>query len=446
MFATYRNRYASILADLLADRNGKAAQAARQAASEDPEAKAFLILALTADGDPDAALAELATIPEPRSALVWIAAGNLHQTCGWLSEAFSDYEIGLRMAHAAGSQDLVIYGRIWRNLALSRFGDHTGLVDLESIVESMRRSGQTELEQLAMAVACLAAKLIGKAIPDAYVAMINGEVAPGLRALALGCQPSSGNVSSDDDRSGEIKSLMQRCEGVQGDVITVAASLPAILTAATSEWIKRHVRPLERFIAIDDARIFPALPDEPLMQALDCARCDGRCCYDGVYVTTTEEARIRPFMKEHPEYFRHVPEEFLEDGEWGFLFGGKRTVRRLHRYERTDFPRHFTQTKCVFALANGECSLQRAATDLWLHPWKFKPELCWEFPLIGLFNDNAMEKPHYFGEPDPGYYDDEHPGYVSFLPCSRIDPNGHTWKKMYKTEFLHYFKIKGVGR
>ena len=80
------------------------------------------------------------------------------------------------------------------------------------------------------------------------------------------------------------------------------------------------------------------------------------------------------------------------------------------------------------------------------HPWKVKPELCWEFPLIGLFNDNAMEKPHYFGEPDPGFYDENQPGYLSFMPCARLKSDGSSWKRMYRTEFLHYFKAKGIKR
>jgi hypothetical protein len=113
-------------------------------------------------------------------------------------------------------------------------------------------------------------------------------------------------------------------------------------------------------------------------------------------------------------------------------------------FDRPDFPKHFTQTKCVFALATGECSLQKAATENYLHPWKIKPELCWEFPLIGLFNDNAMSKPHYFGEPDPGRSDDGNPGYLSFMPCARTDASGKSWKRMYRTEFLHYFRSRGV--
>ena len=446
MYETYRKRYGPILDGLLADQNGKTAAQTREIVFRDPEAKAFLVIALTALGDVEAALVALATIPEPRSALSWIAAGNLHQACGWLSDAFTDYENGIRLASEEHLEDIVIYGRIWRDLALSRFGDHSCLSDLEAILEASKQSGHAELAMLAAAFSCLAAKMIAKPVSAAYADLIDARTAPGLRALALASLPVAVDATITSERSQMIENLIRDCEGVQGDALTVAVALPEPRSAFAASWIERHVRPLERFIVADEAGIFPLLPDEPLMQALDCARCDGRCCYDGVYVTTAEEARIRPFMKEHPEYFQLVPDEFLEVGEWGFLFGGKRTVRRPHAYDRSDFPRHFTKTKCVFALPNGECSLQRAATDLWLHPWKYKPELCWEFPLIGLFNENALTKPHYFGEPDPGYYDEKHPGYVSFLPCSRTGAGGRSWKKMYKTEFLHYFKVKGVGR
>ncbi len=335
---------------------------------------------------------------------------------------------------------------IWRDLALSRFGDHTGIRELEKIAETAGSTGRSELAMLASAFYCLAARTIRRTVPATFPKRIDPGLAPGLMALALSSLPAPDDAAEAGERAQTIEDLIHDCGGVQGDVLTIAAALSEPRSDFADEWIERHVRPLERFIAADEAAIFPLLSDEPLMQPLDCARCDGRCCYDGVYVTTAEEARIRSFMKEHPDYFRLVPDPFLEEGEWGFLFGGKRTLRRPYQYSRSDFPRHFTKTKCVFALDNGECSLQRAATDLWLHPWKYKPELCWEFPLIGLFNENAMSKPHYFGEPDPGYYDEEHPGYVSFLPCSRTGPGGRSWKKMYKTEFLHYFKTKGVGR
>ncbi len=65
MYDTYRRRFGPILDCLLADHNGIAAAAARDAAHKDPEAMPLLVIALTAWGDVDAALTALAAIPTP---------------------------------------------------------------------------------------------------------------------------------------------------------------------------------------------------------------------------------------------------------------------------------------------------------------------------------------------------------------------------------------------
>jgi hypothetical protein len=159
-------------------------------------------------------------------------------------------------------------------------------------------------------------------------------------------------------------------------------------------------------------------------------------------VTYAEEAKIRDHIKKHPDEFRHVPSDFLEKGEWEFLFGGNRTKRVPHVYTREDFPKHFQQTICVFALPNGLCSLQQSAVNHGMHPWSLKPELCWKFPLVGLFNEDAINHPHYFDEPDPHYFSEAEPGYLSFLPCAKTDESGLSWKQLYQNELQYYLAKK----
>ncbi|MFA5006780.1 MAG: hypothetical protein WC509_04895 [Candidatus Izemoplasmatales bacterium] len=370
-----------------------------------------------------------------------IAMANLDQIRARLSDAFQGYEDGLSKAREAGFERLLLYGRIWRELALARFGDHGSSMRLSNLSRAASAHGWDDLSALASAFFCAACAIVGKPIGE-FDEEIDENRRPALATLALSASILSGE-SADGHR---LERLLALVDGVDGAPELVAGALHRTASPEAEAWVKIHVDPILSAIAAEDATIFPDLPDEPRMSTMDCARCDGRCCYDGVYVTSPEEERIRAFMKEHPSYFTHVPETFLEEGEWGFLFHGKRTVRVPYVFNRSDFPKHFTHTKCCFALPSGECSLQKAATENDCHPWKVKPELCWEFPLIGLFNDNAMEKPHYFGEPDPGYYDENQPGYLSFMPCARTKADGAGWKRMYRTEFLHYFKIKGIKR
>ncbi len=208
-------------------------------------------------------------------------------------------------------------------------------------------------------------------------------------------------------------------------------------------WYKRHVDPFNRVLQKERKNLFSNIDDEPKMAVMSCLNCDNRCCYDGVYVTYEEEKRIKEHMALYPEDFKDIPTDFLEDGEWEFLFGGKRTKRVPHNYTRSDFPAHFTHTICTFALPDGRCSLQQSAIKRNLHPWNLKPELCWEFPLIGLFNEDALNHPHYFNQKDPHYFDESQPGYLSFLPCSRVDDNGQSWKELYKNELQFYLHKKG---
>jgi len=442
MFDSIPGACQAIALSLSAGHRSQALQTAMESAG-DPLADVFAVMAATDLGDVETARRIIAANSAPfvSTALGQIAVGNLDQICGRLSDAFTDYELGLSRALSEEAEDILIYGRICRNLALARFGEHTSLDDLDGLASVAFATGREHLAELAGAFHAAACVILGKPASMKSHSQSQSDD-PGLCALVDAASILSGTVVDLTGFRNEVLSA----EGVPGAPELVVQAIRKTSMTGFEDWIRQHVDPIAAAVAADDARIFPTLPDAPAMAPMDCARCDGRCCYDGVYVTGEEELRIRAFMKLHPQRFGDVPEAFLEDGEWGFLFHGKRTIRVPHAFERQDFPNHFARTKCVFALPSGECSLQKAATENLCHPWKVKPELCWEFPLIGLFNDNALEKPHYFGEPDPGFYDECHPGYLSFMPCAKTDPEGKSWKRMYRTEFLHYFKVKGVKR
>jgi len=104
---------------------------------------------------------------------------------------------------------------------------------------------------------------------------------------------------------------------------------------------------------------------------MDCSNCEAVCCYDGVSLSFDEILKINTFVENNKEYFNFLPEEYIV---------GNKTITKSHEYN-DDFPEHLPQTRCIFGLENGACSLQSRSIELNLHPWELKPEPCWLFPL-----------------------------------------------------------------
>ena len=381
-------------------------------------------------------------------------AGNYLFLAGRLPEAFERYENAIRPeTDPAGAPDR-LRASIWRQLALSRFGDIHSPERLEVLAGAALASGESRLSALAFAFSLSACVVLGKVPAEGTLPRIlkspQVNAHRGPRALAYAAALLLG---AEENWEGVVEDCLA-CEGIAGGADVLSRFTEGFEVDISHHprakefgaWMDKHVHPVIRHRAEEERKLFSHLPDAPWLRPMNCSDCDGRCCYDGVYLTKEEEVRIREFVAAHPESFRHVPEPFAEDGEWSFLFGGPRTLRRPQEFFRPDFPRHFTKTKCVFALPSGECSLQATATEAGYHPWRFKPTSCWEFPLIGLFNDDALERPHYFGVPDPGYCDEKNPGYVSFMPCAKTYPSGVSWKAVYKNELQWFLRQKRGGK
>jgi hypothetical protein len=311
----------------------------------------------------------------------------------------------------------VLEAKIWRGAMLADFGDFGAVQQLTNLHADAKNLPNEYLAGFALAALLFAKQRFSLSVDDSEVSRASAIQTPGLLALAL------------------------RMAGVPDEALeSKTTAIPLCSWRMPKPWIESHTPNLGAARDATDASIFPHLSDLPKMRQMACATCDNRCCYDGVYATQAEEDAIKVLRKKAPAYFSGIPEEFTEEGPWGFLFQGKRTKLRPHIYTKSDYPAHFGKTKCVLAMPNGECAPQRAGADLGYHPWRFKPSICWKFPLIGLFNDNAMDKPHYFGEPDPHAYDDTQRGYLSFLPCAVTFEHGVSWKQVYRHELIHFLR------
>ena len=153
---------------------------------------------------------------------------------------------------------------------------------------------------------------------------------------------------------------------------------------------------------------------------MDCSGCESNCCYDGVSLTFDEVMKINAFVESNKEYFSFLPEEYI---------AGNRTITRTQEYKNS-FPAELSKTRCIFGLENGECSLQSRSIELGLHPWKYKPEPCWLFPLrvetdelIFPFTKSSRK------------YDD----FMKCFPCSK-KMSGREWKKIMQDEVSYFTK------
>ncbi len=125
------------------------------------------------------------------------------------------------------------------------------------------------------------------------------------------------------------------------------------------------------------------------LSVCDIKRCEGRCCYDGVYLQPAEEEFLRELVARVPSLAANLPPEFIVDGWWAGEHLGRKTATRPVQYKAADFPAHFSRTRCVFSDDEGYCELEKFARARGQHPWTFKPTTCWMFPLQDEDGDPA---------------------------------------------------------
>ncbi|BET66825.1 hypothetical protein ASA1KI_17430 [Opitutales bacterium ASA1] len=161
----------------------------------------------------------------------------------------------------------------------------------------------------------------------------------------------------------------------------------------------------------------------------DLSACEAVCCHDGAYLEFGDEVRIQAAIAEYPEHFTHVPSDYVEIANWRGLGEGRKTRTRPWTYTRS-IPMHFTATRCVFGEPNGWCSLESAARAHGLHPWTFKPENCFLFPLHGEDPEDGPARPG----ADPHDYGPDYPGYSTIVDCGRHRPDGLPWREVLREE------------
>ncbi len=170
------------------------------------------------------------------------------------------------------------------------------------------------------------------------------------------------------------------------------------------------------------------------LSVCDVSQCEGRCCYDGVYLLPGEEGFLRDLVARVPALAAILPAEFVVDGMWKGEHLGRKTATRPVEYKSPDFPAHFTRTRCVFSDAAGYCELEKFARSRGQHPWAFKPTTCWMFPLQ---DDDGEPAEPVRGPDDDPYVTSDYAGYASCVSCGRHDPAGTPWRQAVAREIAY---------
>ena len=383
--------------------------------------------------------------------IIKICYANLLLTEGRIMESLDYYEQGLALAKKIQHWDY-LYGSVWRELAIAKFGDRSCLTALRRYRTMAKQASYRYVISLADCFSVLAAHQFGEINADELKELYReilemgfpGHILQAAASLMLDCV-----IATD---VGQIVALTEKCEGVKGAPEIVEAFFLRFGEEMTREqqskleaWVTSHVRPITAYRAAFNQRLVADLDATVRLGNNNCARCGAVCCYDGIYVTPQDEKRITAFVNDHPDKFRHLPHPFIVDGHWPGMRSNRKTEKADYDGYGPSFPKHFTRTRCVFALPSGECSLQRAATDLQLHPWRIKPEGCWLFPLK-CAEDGSLLPPTTDRDKDPQYVDESYPGYVSFLDCVKCDDNGKIWYEKYLHEIEYYRFIHQTER
>lgn len=387
--------------------------------------------------------------------ILQICYANLLQTTGRIMEALSYYEKGIAIGKRIHKWDY-LYGSIWRELAIARFGDRSCLRRLESYIALASEADYKYLVSLGNCFYILSVYLLNIDINNSRE--LQGKVKKGFdKVLSCGYQGHVAQVKASAyirdwggwlDYSLEFEDIMlslENCQGVKGcpDIINTFLDLQKGDNKSRL-WKEKYLMELIRYKKSYYDNIISNLAVEPLLQMPNCKACEAKCCYDGAYLEKKEAGYIENFVTNHLERFENLQQDFIVQGTWAGLEHLKKTATKAFDYKGF-FPQHFNKTRCVFCNDEGLCLLQVVATDLQMHPWSVKPRACWSFPIHGVRDGNIIPPPK-MDEPDPNNVGPDYPGYVTCLPCGKAQMQGKSWRELYKNEIEYYVFLMKSGK
>ncbi len=175
--------------------------------------------------------------------------------------------------------------------------------------------------------------------------------------------------------------------------------------------------------------------------------CRGMCCYDGAVVSWQTRRVLERLVIKAAEAFRALglrlpAQSFVRLGWWPLQV--HKTATRLHRFSAViaDYPAHFGDSACVFMLDDGRCGLQVLSVDRGLHPWHYKPTVCWMQP-IKLATEPGFSVFLPRQDTDPSRHRG-YPGYVEATACGCSRPGGEPASRVLDRELRFLGAVTGV--
>ena len=197
------------------------------------------------------------------------------------------------------------------------------------------------------------------------------------------------------------------------------------------------------------------------LQRCSLSACHGMCCYNGVPVNQETAEVIQKVVKEEADFFKtiglNLPTEVIIDDpeyhkfpihtkEWGYLGSIKKTAVKEKPFSSlvNDYPSHFTNTACVFLMDDSRCGLQEMSKAKGLHPWYYKPFVCWLFPILIAPGENQPKIVLPSPSSDPWYVPEyDYNGLCSKVPCGQPSDSGQLGYILFQDELKFFSDIVG---
>lgn len=398
-----------------------------------------------------------------------ICLANVLSSRGRSDEADELYASWAGAADRVGHKWDWLYGKAYKLLADFEAG-RIGVADFDTVRRAAIADGFDYLAALVDAHVCIASFIRTDDFRriDAAIRRGGRSKFPACRLYALSAairRDMAAARTPDPAVVDEWLTVLQAVQGVKGRIgvilhtarwLSELGVLDDDRTAIVNDWTRRYAPPGQlkyhevRYPWPDPVKMVSVespvdsvaeYESEVRLRVCRLEDCEARCCYDGVYLEFGEEDKLAQIVGSAPAFFASLPDAFVVDGNWGGgRVTGRKTATRPHRYAASDFPAHFTQTRCVFCLDDHRCSLQVLAEKNGLHPWAYKPRSCWMFPLEVI--DGEPIPPPAADEPDPMSLGEDYPGYAKFVPCGQDRADGVPWRDALAREIAYWEQVE----
>ena len=364
-----------------------------------------------------------------------ICLGNVRADQGEREDALLLYDEGIKLASSINHHWDLLYGKAYQLVCSDEVHGNVSALEALEIAEEAKQAGYYYIQALSSAVASIIAL---NSDPDGFdqIEKYLDENPSLTRFPIFQLYYNAVRILLSDSLSAvasiSFLNVLGLCEGVKLRKKIIFKAIRRILNDGHLNEIHTHFA--NRWISRFSQSSLEIGDDTLRIKECDYKSCEARCCYDGVYLDQGDIEKLHKAVSNNSSFFNFLPENYIVEGEWDGVKGEKTGVKP-YTYISPDFPSHFNHTRCVFALKDGACSLQKLAITQGMDSWAYKPSGCWMHPLrISDENEKRLLSPPHFLEADPDSLGLKYPGYISFTPCGQHCSDGDSWQVVLQEE------------